>query len=137
MENYDPEFQDLASAGDILVAGFNFGTGSSREQAATSLKHCGLQLVIAGSFSETYKRNALNNGFLVIEMPGLIEDLRDKYHDKILTRRTGIKGILNFRISQLIVAGEKYSLNPIGKVAQELIVQNGLENWVKQKLMGQ
>jgi homoaconitate hydratase len=137
MENYDPKFQDLVSTGDILVGGFNFGTGSSREQAATSLKHCGLQLVIAGSFSETYKRNALNNGFLVIEVPGLIEDLRDKYHDKILTRRTGIRGILNFRISQLMVAGEKYSLNPIGKVAQELIAQNGLENWVKQKLMSQ
>ncbi len=46
MENYDPEFVKIAKAGDILVGGFNFGTGSSREQAATALKYKGIQLVI-------------------------------------------------------------------------------------------
>ena len=58
MENYDPEFANLVSKGDILLGGYNFGTGSSREQAATSLKYCGIQMVLAGSFSQTYKRNA-------------------------------------------------------------------------------
>ncbi len=47
-------------------------TGSSREQAATSLKYRGLSLLVAGSFSETYKRNALNNGLLTIEAPKLV-----------------------------------------------------------------
>ena len=56
MENYDTAFVDLVKQNDILIAGFNFGTGSSREQAATALKHAGVQLVVAGSFSETYKR---------------------------------------------------------------------------------
>ncbi|KAB2846053.1 MAG: homoaconitase, partial [Ignavibacterium sp.] len=62
MENYDTEFVKIANSGDILVGGFNFGTGSSREQAATALKYKGIQLVVAGTFNETYKRNALNNG---------------------------------------------------------------------------
>ena len=60
MENYDPEFGKIVKKGDILVGGFTFGTGSSREQAATALKYRGLQLVLAGSFSQTYKRNAFN-----------------------------------------------------------------------------
>jgi len=79
MENYDPEFQKIAKKGDVLVGGFNFGSGSSREQAATALKHRGIQMVIAGSFSETYKRNAFNNGFLVIEAPELVNDLKSKF----------------------------------------------------------
>ncbi|MGE5139588.1 MAG: homoaconitase, partial [Rudaea sp.] len=67
MENYDPKFAERTRAGDVIVGGFNFGTGSSREQAATSLKAKGIPLVIAGSFSQTYLRNAFNNGFLCIE----------------------------------------------------------------------
>jgi homoaconitate hydratase len=55
MENYDLNFQQVAQKGDILVGGFNFGTGSSREQAATALKHRGIVLLIAGSFNDTYK----------------------------------------------------------------------------------
>ncbi|MFQ6605941.1 MAG: homoaconitase, partial [Fidelibacterota bacterium] len=76
MENYDPEFGAKARRDDILAAGYNFGTGSSREQAATALKYRGLQLVIAGSFSQTYKRNAINNGYLVIENPALVHRLK-------------------------------------------------------------
>ena len=75
MANYDPKFNDIAAVGDIIVAGRNFGTGSSREQAATCLKLRGIQCVIAASFSQTYKRNAFNNGFLVMESPELYEAL--------------------------------------------------------------
>ncbi|CAG8665664.1 5962_t:CDS:2, partial [Paraglomus occultum] len=57
MENYDPKFVDLVQQGDILVGGFNFGSGSSREQAATAIKAAGINLLLAGSFSETFKRN--------------------------------------------------------------------------------
>ena len=52
MENYDPQFGSLTSSGDVVVGGFNFGTGSSREQAVTALKCKGIPLVIAGSFSK-------------------------------------------------------------------------------------
>ena len=70
MENYDPQFSVRTRQGDVIVSGFNFGTGSSREQAVTCLKAKGIPLVIAASFSQTYLRNAYNNGFLCIEVPG-------------------------------------------------------------------
>ena len=55
-----------------MVGGYNFGTGSSREQAVTSLKYKGLSVILAGSFSETYTRNAWNNGFICLEVPELV-----------------------------------------------------------------
>jgi homoaconitate hydratase len=76
-ENYDPQFAARTNAGDIVVGGFNFGTGSSREQAVTSLKAKGIRLVIAGSFSQTYLRNAFNNGFLCIEVPPLVKKMKE------------------------------------------------------------
>src|SRR6266700_1570635 len=75
-ENYDPNFNTLYRPGDIVVGGLNFGSGSSREQAATALKFKGIPCVIAASFSETYKRNAFNNGFVVFECPELLTHLR-------------------------------------------------------------
>ena len=136
MENYDPEFQKTAKSGDILVGGFNFGTGSSREQAATALKHRGIRLVLAGSFSETYKRNALNNGYLVIEAPELVRDMKAKFGNKKLTVRTGINASLDFKLSTLDAGGKSYSISPVGAAAQELILVGGLENWVKERLKG-
>ncbi len=134
MENYDPEFKQLVRQGDILTGGFNFGTGSSREQAATALKYCGIKLVIAGSFNETYKRNALNNGFLVIESPELIRDLKSRFGGERLTVRTGLRASIDFRKCTMTVDGRRYFLNPVGVAAQELIVSEGLENWVKERL---
>ena len=81
MENYDPQFAARTAAGDVVVGGFNFGTGSSREQAVTALKCKGIPLVIAGSFSQTYLRNAFNNGFLCIESPELVKRLRSRFED--------------------------------------------------------
>jgi homoaconitate hydratase len=80
MENYDPTFNGTARDGDVIVSGRNFGTGSSREQAATCLKLRGIPCVIAASFSETYKRNAFNNGFIVFECPELVEHLHRVTH---------------------------------------------------------
>lgn len=134
MENYDPEFVRIAESGNILVGGFNFGTGSSREQAATALKYKGIQLVLAGSFNETYKRNALNNGYLLLEVPDLVNDLKNKFGKEKLTVKTGMKAVIDFRSSLLEVDGKKYILSPVGEAAQELIVSGGLENWVKNNL---
>ncbi len=134
MENYDPEFGTIVQKGDILIGGFNFGTGSSREQAATALKYRGIQLVLAGSFSETYKRNAINNGFLVIEAPELVNDLRTQFDNSKLTIKTGIQAEINFEAAQLAVNGKTYSIAPIGAAAQEIIIEGGLENWVKSRL---
>lgn len=134
MENYDPEFVKIAKAGDVLVGGFNFGTGSSREQAATALKYKGIQLVVAGTFNETYKRNALNNGYLLIECPQLVNDLKAKYGKDKLTVKSGMNVKIDFENSSLTFDNKTYSIDPVGEAAQELIVTGGLEEWVKKNL---
>lgn len=134
MENYDTEFRSIVKSGDILVGAYNFGTGSSREQAATALKYKGIQLVIAGSFSETYKRNALNNGYLIIEIPALVDDLKNSYGSAKLTVNTSSTVSIDFTTTKATFNNKTYSFDPIGKPAQELIVAGGLENWVKANL---
>lgn len=134
MENYDPEFGKLVQKGDILVGGFNFGSGSSREQAATALKFRGVQLVLAGSFSQTYKRNAINNGYLVLEAPELLADLKDRFGSDQLTVRTDLEIEIDFQSAQLTCDGKTHSIGAVGEAAQELILTEGLENWVKAKI---
>ncbi|MCH8286247.1 homoaconitase [candidate division KSB1 bacterium] len=134
MENYDPDFGNLVKKGDILVGGENFGTGSSREQAATSLKYRGIQLVIAASISETYKRNALNNGFLTIEAPQLVSDLKSRFGVEKLTIRTGLHAVINFSIAMVHVDGVDYPIGPVGPTAQQLLIDGGLESWIKKRL---
>lgn len=134
MENYDPDFSKLIEEGDILAGGYTFGTGSSREQAATALKYRGIQCVIAGSFSQTYARNAINNGFLVIEAPAFVDYLIEKYGRDKLTVYTKLNAVIDFENSELSFDGSKFPISPIGTAAQELIVVGGLENWVKQNI---
>jgi homoaconitate hydratase len=134
MENYDPEFGKLANNGDVVAGGFNFGTGSSREQAATAFKYKGIACVIAGSFSETYARNAINNGFLIIECSDLVIDLKEKYGKEKLTVQTNKKVKIDFENSSIIFDGKEYSIDPVGEAAQELIIAGGLEEWVKKNL---
>ncbi|MBU1098186.1 MAG: homoaconitase [Bacteroidetes bacterium] len=134
MENYDPNFGQIVKEGDILVGGYNFGTGSSREQAATALKYRGIQMVITGSASQTYTRNALNNGYLVIELPELVDDLKSKFGKDKLTVLTGIKAKIDFKNSVIITPDKEYTISPVGAAAQELVVVGGLENWVSKNL---
>jgi len=68
MEDLDPAFAGNARQGDVIVAGANFGCGSSREQAATCLKAAGVAAVVAKSFSRIFFRNAINNGLPAIEL---------------------------------------------------------------------
>ena len=68
LEDLDPDFAGDVKEGDVIVAGANFGCGSSREQAATCLKAAGVATVIAKSFSRIFFRNAINNGLPVIEL---------------------------------------------------------------------
>ena len=135
MENYDPEFQKLAQEGDLLVGGYNFGTGSSREQAATALKHRGLQLIIAASFSQTYKRNAFNNGYICIECPELVDELKAAYReDRRLTIRTERQTTVDFEKSTITSAGVSYRFAPLGRVAQELVAKGGFEAVIREQL---
>ncbi|KAF2262918.1 homoaconitase [Lojkania enalia] len=79
MENYDPDFGTKAKAGDILVSGFNFGCGSSREQAATAILAKGIPLVVAGSFGNIFSRNSINNALMGVEVPKLANRLREAF----------------------------------------------------------
>jgi homoaconitate hydratase len=136
MENYDPDFSSIRRANDILVAGYSFGSGSSREQAATALLYAGIKLVLAGSFSETFKRNAINNGLMVLESPELVAYLRSKFstNEKKLTRRTGIHASIDLVKGHLSMGDHEMAIPKVGLAAQELIVEGGLENWVKSRI---
>jgi homoaconitate hydratase len=79
MENYDKAFATIAKPGDILVSGFNFGCGSSREQAATAILAKGIPLVVSGSFGNIFSRNSINNALMGVEVPKLIERLRAEF----------------------------------------------------------
>src|SRR5579864_4826333 len=138
MENYDPLFGARTHAGDIVVGGFNFGTGSSREQAVTCLKAKGIPLVIAASFSQTYLRNAYNNGFLCVEVPEFTRRLREQFSREITAKeRTIIPGEdvdIDFTSGTIIWRGEKFVFPPLGSVPQSLVIAGGAENLVAKRL---
>jgi homoaconitate hydratase len=133
-ENYDPNFNTLYQKGDVVVGGLNFGSGSSREQAATALKFKGIPCVIAGSFSETYKRNAFNNGFVVFECPELVTYLRDTLPDRAATT-VGPEITIDYAKSILTIDGKPFPFPPLSPAAQELIVSGGAENLVASRLL--
>jgi homoaconitate hydratase len=138
MENYDPEFAQRTRGGDVVVGGFNFGTGSSREQAVTCLKAKGIPLVIAASFSQTYLRNAYNNGFLCIEVPALVQRLREQFAGEIAANeKTIIPGDevdIDFTSGTLKWRSESFAFPPLGTVPQSLVIAGGAENVVAKKL---
>ena len=138
MENYDPQFASRTQAGDVIVSGFNFGTGSSREQAVTCLKAKGILLVIAASFSQTYLRNAYNNGFLCVEVPELVKKLREQFAPQIAAKeKTIIPGDnidIDFTSGTIAWRGEKFAFPPLGSVPQSLVIADGVENLVAKRL---
>ena len=138
MENYDPQFATRAQPGDVIVSQFNFGTGSSREQAVTCLKAKGIPLVIAASFSQTYLRNAFNNGFLCIEVPEFVARLREQFAKQIAAKeKTVIPGDdidIDFTASTITWRGEKFTFPALGSVPQSLVIAGGVENLVAKRL---
>ncbi len=134
MENYDPKFAERVRAGDVLVGGFNFGTGSSREQAATALKAKGIPLVIAGSFSQTYLRNAFNNGFVCIEVPELVKCLREQLGTAEKTIIPGDEIQIDFTSGAITYRGEKFRFPALGSVPQSLVIAGGVEKLVAKRL---
>ena len=77
LEDLDPDFASRVKPGDILVAGKNFGMGSSREQAAVAVKAAGISLIIAKSFARIYFRNAINAGMPAIKSPEAVEAIEN------------------------------------------------------------
>jgi len=138
LQNYDPAFVERSQPGDVLVGGYNFGTGSSREQAATCLQAAGIPLVIAGSFSQTYLRNAFNNGFVCIECPELVDRLNAEHVTAVgageLTLIPGDDIAIDFSSSTARYGGKEYGFPALGSVPQSLVIAGGVENLVKTRL---
>jgi homoaconitate hydratase len=86
MQNYDPDFSSIAKPGDILVSGFNFGCGSSREQAATAILAKGIPMVVAGSFGSIFAKNSINNALVKCDLPRLVERLREVFPSAITSQ---------------------------------------------------
>lgn len=141
MENYDAEFREKTKSSDIIVSGYNFGTGSSREQAATAILAKGMRMVVAGSFGNIFSRNSINNALLTLEIPALIDSLREKYAGlNELTIRTGwflkydvTKALVTVTDSEGNVVLEQ-KVGELGTNLQDIIVKGGLEGWVKSEL---
>jgi len=134
MENYDPQFAAKTRTGDVLVGGFNFGTGSSREQAVTALKAKGIPLVIAGSFSQTYLRNAFNNGFLCIEAPELVKRVRERLGTAQKTVISDDAIDIDFTAGTVTWRGDAFHFPALGSVPQSLVIAGGIENLVARRL---
>jgi homoaconitate hydratase len=137
-ENYDPGLRAQMQPGDVVIGGLNFGTGSSREQAATALKYFGMPCVIASSFSETYKRNAFNNGFVCFECPELVQSLRAPSASSGGTPAAKSRLVgdieINYQTSTLTINGKALPFPALSPVAQELVVAGGAENVIKRRL---
>ncbi len=124
MEDADPEFINNLTPGDVIVAGENFGCGSSREHAPIALKEAGVSAVVAKSFARIFYRNAFNMGLPIYELKesGEIEEL-----DKItIDPKSGeIKNITQDKI---------YKFTPIPPFMQELVECGGLINFAKAEI---
>ena len=134
MENYDPAFAGQVNQGDVVVGGYNFGTGSSREQAVTALQAAGIALVVAGSFSQTYLRNAFNNGMACVVSSALVDAMRAEHstEQKTTVDDGGVQ--LDFARSMVTWRGADYPFTPLGTVVQDLVIAGGVENQVREQL---
>jgi homoaconitate hydratase len=137
MQNHDPEFASLAREGDILVGGFNFGCGSSREQALTGLVAAGIRTVIAGSVSATFLRNAFNNAVVCIECPELVRHLQAT-NASPGTRTIALRGVLelDFQSAEIHTGSHTFAFAVPALPLQELVVAGGIEAQVRRRVAG-
>jgi 3-isopropylmalate/(R)-2-methylmalate dehydratase small subunit len=117
MEDIDKDFVNKVAPGDIMVAGSNFGCGSSREHAPIAIKESGISLVIAKSFARIFYRNSINIGLAILECPEASENIKDG--DKIEADLDN--GIIYNRTT-----GESFKTNPFPEFIQKIIANGGL-----------
>ncbi len=124
MEDADPEFAKKMQPGDIIVAGYNFGSGSSREHAPIALKAAGVSAVIAKSFARIFYRNSFNMGLPIFELLNT-----DEFREGDLVKIDLDKGLVTN-----IDTKKEYKFAPIPPFMQELIAAGGLINYAKETL---
>ena len=122
MEYTDPDFYKQVKEGDIIVAGKNFGCGSSREHAPIAIKGCGVSIVIAKSFARIFYRNALNIGLYILECPDAADAISDGDEVKVDVD-TGV-------ITD-VTTGKTFKAAPFPKFIQNIIECGGLVNAIK------
>ena len=122
MEDIDREFVNKVNEGDIMVGGFNFGCGSSREHAPLAIKTAGISCVIAKTFARIFYRNAINIGLPILECEAASDAIEDG--DQIeIDFNTGV--ITN------VTKGETYSAEPFPEFIQDIISAGGLMASIK------
>jgi 3-isopropylmalate/(R)-2-methylmalate dehydratase small subunit len=125
MEDLDPEFKNKVRPGDIIVAGVNFGCGSSREHAPIAIKASGISCVIAETFARIFFRNAINIGLPIVECPEAARDIKDG--DQVAVDLT------TGEITNL-TTGKVYKAPPFPPFMQELIKLGGLVEYVRERM---
>lgn len=125
MEDLDPEFIKKREPGDIIVAGNNFGCGSSREDAPLAIKCAAISCVIARSFSRIFYRNAVNIGLTILESPEAAQRLIDGERIEIDPSTGTIRNLSR---------PETYHAAPFSPVVQEIIDSGGIVDFVKKRL---
>lgn len=123
MEDIDPAFAGGVGQGDIIVAGNNFGCGSSREHAPIAIKASGVSCVIAESFARIFFRNAINIGLPILECPGITAAKGDEIEVDLGT------GVIRNKTT-----GRDFSSNPIPEFLQSLFAAGGLVPYVRERL---
>ncbi|SHE90894.1 3-isopropylmalate/(R)-2-methylmalate dehydratase small subunit [Desulfofundulus australicus DSM 11792] len=127
MEDADPSFAGKVQPGDIIVAGKNFGCGSSREHAPIAIKAAGISCVIAASFARIFYRNAFNIGLPIFESPEAAAKIREG--DEVMV------DVESGTITNL-TRREQYRATPVPPFMQEIIAAGGLINYVARRLKG-
>jgi 3-isopropylmalate/(R)-2-methylmalate dehydratase small subunit len=117
MEDIDPEFVKKVQTGDVIVGGWNFGCGSSREHAPLVIKTCGIGCVIAKSFARIFYRNSINIGFPILECAEAAEEI-DADDEVEVNFNTGV--ITN------LTTGKTYKAQPFPPFIQNIIKSGGL-----------
>ncbi len=123
MEDADKDFPGKVRPGDIIVAGKNFGCGSSREHAPLAIKAAGITTVVARSFARIFFRNSFNIGLPIFECPELFENVQEGSVIEIDTDK-----------GTILAGGKTYSSSPIPPFMRELVGAGGLVEWTKKKL---
>ena len=124
MEDIDPSFVGRVSAGDVIVAGWNFGCGSSREHAPLVIKTCGTGCVIAMSFARIFYRNAINIGLPILECEQAAEEIT-----------AGDEVRVDFDTGEIsdITTGKTYKAQPFPPFIQNIIRCGGLLKSLKEE----
>ncbi|MCL6589713.1 MAG: 3-isopropylmalate dehydratase small subunit [Firmicutes bacterium] len=125
MEDADPTFAGKVSSGDIIVAGKNFGCGSSREHAPIAIKAAGVSCVIAASFARIFFRNSINIGLPILESPAA---------SQAITEGEEIEVDLETGVIKSLKSGQTFQAAPFPPFMQDLIQAGGLIEYVKKRL---